>query len=643
MAQYKGYAGSILRVNLTTGDIQTVPTEPYAGKFVGGRGIALKIHWDEVPAEIDAFDPENRLVFMTGPVCGVAGLAGSRWQVSGKSPLHDQWAYGNLGGAWGAQLKFAGYDGIVIHGKSDDLVYLSIEDNEVELRDASHLAGKGAIPTRQQLGEEIGKAFRVVAIGAAGENRVRYATLTGDQDSSGSGGLGGVMGSKNLKAVAVSGSGKVDVANAEKVRSLRKTVKEIKSPPGAWNSMLPRDRMKKIMCYGCINGCMRANYKADDGSEGKYICQAAMYYEIRAHRYYGEATEVPYVANKLCDDYGVDTRAIEALLMWLSRCNKSGILTEDNTGLPFAEMGSLEFIEKLHRMISFREGFGDTLAEGTARAAEIVGQESDKFITHYMAQTGEIYVYDPRLYITTGLLYAFDPRLPIQQLHEVSNQCLPWAGRQAAEAAGQAIPKGSYMTSEVVRGVAKRFWGDEICGDFSTYDKKAQAAVRIQDRQTAKECLIVCDFSYPIYHSAAIDGHVGDPSIESRICAAVTGMDIDEQGLYKIGERVYNVLRAVLTREGRKGREHDTLREFNFALPFKGEFGNPQGLVPGKDGEPHSRTGQVVDRDEFERMKDEFYEIRGWDVGTGFQKRAALEELDLGEVADGLEKEGLLV
>ena len=640
MTQYKGYAGRILRVNLTTGDIQKVPTEPYAEEYIGGRGIALKIHWDEVPAEIDAFDPENRLVFMTGPVCGVPGLAGSRWQVSGKSPLHNQWAYCNLGGAWGAQLKFAGYDGIVFHGKSDKLVYLCIEDENVELRDASHLTAKGAIPTRKELNEEIGKAFRVVAIGAAGENCVRYATLTGDQDSSGSAGMGGVMGSKNLKAIAVAGSGKVDVADTEKVKALRKTVKELKSPPGSWTSMMPKDRIKKVMCYGCINGCMRANYVAEDGSEGKYICQSANYYEIRAHRYHGEVTEVPYLANKLSDDYGVDTRVMEVLIMWLSRCVKSGILTEGNTGLPFEKLGSLEFIEKMHEMIAFRKGFGDTLAEGAAKAAEIVGQGTDKFLTYYMAQSGEIYVYDPRLYITTGLLYAFDPRLPIQQLHEISMLALPWAGYQMAKKAGQP---GGYMTSEVFRAIAKRFWGDEICADFSTYDKKAQAAARIQDRQTAKECLVVCDFSYPIFHSPTTEDHVGDPSIESQICAAITGMDIDEQGLYKVGERVYNLLRAILTREGRKGREFDTLREFNFTLPFKGEFGNPESLVPGKDGEPHSRTGQVVDRDEFERMKDELYEIRGWDVATGFQKRGQLEALGLGDVADGLAGQGLLI
>ena len=605
MTQYHGYAGNILRINLSTGEIGTVPTEPYAEQFVGGRGIALKIHWDEVPAGIDAFDPENRLVFMTGPVCGVPGLAGSRWQVSGKSPVHDQWSYCNLGGAWGAKLKFAGYDGIVVHGRADKLVYLSIDDDKVELKDASHLKGKGAIPTREGLNAELGKDFRVVAVGAAGENSVRFATLTGDQDSSGSAGLGGVMGSKNLKAIAVAGTGKIEVADKEQVQLLRKRVKEIKQQPSVWPSMLPPERMKKDMCFGCINGCMRANYITDDGKAGKYICQSAMYYEIRAHRYYGKVTEVPYIANKLCDDYGIDTRVIEAMIMWLVRCQKSGVLTEAETGLPFSEMGSLEFIEKLIHMISFREGFGDTLAEGTTKAAEIVGQGTEKFITHYMAQTGEIHVYGARLYLTTGLLYAFDPRLPIQQLHEVSTLILRWAAREAAKTTGENTNAvQDYMTSEVIRGIAKKFWGDEICGDFSTYDGKAQAAVRIQDRQIAKECLIVCDFSYPILHSPTIEGHVGDPTIESRICAAITGMDIDEQGLYRVGERVYNIQRAILTREGRKGREYDIIEEFNFTLPHKGEFGNPQGLVPGKDGEPYSRAGTVVDRDEFERMKD---------------------------------------
>jgi aldehyde:ferredoxin oxidoreductase len=135
---------------------------------------------------------------------------------------------------------------------------------------------------------------------------------------------------------------------------------------------------------------------------------------------------------------------------------------------------------------------------------------------------------------------------------------------------------------------------------------------------------------------------VGDPTLESRILSAVTGRDIGEADLYKVAERAFNIQRAILVREGRKGREYDTIEEFNFTTPLRGDYGNTECLVPGKDGEPLSRKGMVVDRDEFERMKDEFYEIRGWDVATGFQTRAKLEELDLADVADVMEREGYL-
>ncbi|MBW2053321.1 MAG: hypothetical protein JRI85_13930, partial [Deltaproteobacteria bacterium] len=460
MPTRKGYAGKILRVNLSTGDITNIPTETYAERFIGGRGIAAKIHWDEVPKEAGPFDPENRLVIMTGPVAGVPGLAGSRWQVSGKSPVFNQFSYCNLGGSWGAQLKFAGFDGIVIHGKSDKLLYLMIDNGKVELKDASSLKGKGAIFTREKLKEELDESFRVVAIGPAGENMVSFSTLLADADSSGGNGLGSVMGSKNLKAIAVRGKGKVEVADKEKVRELRKKVRELKPPPGAWPTLLPEENLKKSICFGCINGCMRADYTAANGQSGKYICQSAVFYEIRAQRYYGEASEVSFKANKLCDDYGVDTRSIETMIMWLSRCHKTGVISEEETGLPLSKLGSLEFIETLLEKISFRDGFGDVLADGTIKATQRVGQNSEQYITDYMAKSGENPVYGARLYLTTGLLYAVEPRLPIQQLHEISSQALMWAAQETGL-------RDNYMTSKVFRAIAKKFWGDEICADFS--------------------------------------------------------------------------------------------------------------------------------------------------------------------------------
>ncbi len=637
MIRPKAYAGNILRVNLSTGNVDRVPTEDYVHLFLGGRGLAAKLYWDEVPLGIDAFDPENRLLFVTGPIAGVSGFASPRWQVCGKSPIHDRFSYCNLGGSWGVQLKFAGYDGLVIHGKSDKPVYLWIDDGRVEIREATHLVGTGAIDCREKLKEELGRSFSVVAVGMAGENRVVFASLVADNDATGSSGLGAVMGSKNLKAIAVRGRGKIDVADPEKVKKLKERLRlEVK---GRATTILPSivnlDKVKKDVCHGCGIGCMRLTYEGMRGQKGKFMCQSSLFYGVRAQRYYGELTEVPFEANKLCDDYGIDTHTIEAMIMWLSRCYQAGLLSDEQTGIPLSKIGSREFIETLLRKTSHREGFGDLLAEGAHKAAEALGGKAPELITDYMTWTGYNSVYGARLYITTGLLYATESRLPIQELHEISPLVMQWAVQ--ATGLGQ-----TYLTSEVIQAIARRFWGSEIAADFSTYEGKALAAAKIQDREHAKECLILCDFIWPIFHSALSEDHVGDPTLESQVCAAVTGKDIDEQGLYQIGERVFNLQRAILAREGHRGREHDRLEEFNFTIPLKGDFGNPNCIVPGKDGEVFSRKGMVVEREKFEQMKDEYYQIRGWDVATGLQKRSKLAELNLEWVAQKLESESLL-
>ncbi|MBU2550511.1 MAG: hypothetical protein KKB20_19040 [Proteobacteria bacterium] len=642
MCQAWGYAGSILKVDLSTGEIETVSTATYADRFLGGRGIAAKIHLDEVPAEITAFDPENRLVFMTGPICGLPGFAGSRWQVSAKSPFDDRFSYCNLGGSWGAQLKFAGYDGLVVRGRADRPVCLVIDDASVAVKDAADISGRGAIETRTLIKADLGRDFRVAAVGPAGENLVHNATLTADLDSSGSSGLGAVMGSKNLKAVAVRGSGRPEPADKALTADLRKAVRSLKHAHPDWPTMLSRDRIKKEVCFGCIDGCIRQAFTDEEGRTGKYTCQSAAFYEVRAYRYYGRVTEVPFQANKLCDDYGLDTRAVETMIMWLSRCFKAGLLNEAETGLPLSHLGSLEFIEALLRKVSFREGFGDVLAQGTLRAAQTLGRGSDRLITDYMIRTGENEIYGPRLYITTGLFYAMEPRMPIQQLHEVSELGMLWAARETGGKGSFIALPDNYMTSEVIRRIADRFWGSEVAADFSTDEGKALAAVRIQDREYVKESMILCDLSWPIMHSPATSDHLGDPDIEARIYSAVTGREMDPAGLARIGERIFNLQRAVLVREGQRGRTHDTLDEFNFTAPLRGDVGNPECLVPGPDGRPFSRQGAMVDRAAFERLKDEFYRLRGWDLETGLQTRAGLAGLDLSDTADLLDREGLL-
>ncbi|MEE9516683.1 MAG: aldehyde ferredoxin oxidoreductase N-terminal domain-containing protein [Candidatus Adiutricales bacterium] len=640
MTELQGYAGEILRVDLSTGEINTVPTSIYADRFIGGRGVAAKIHWDEVPAGTGPFDPENRLVFMTGPVCGVPGFAGSRWQVSGKSALLNEFNYCNLGGSWGVQLKFAGYDGLVIHGKAENPVYLKVDDRKVELKDAGHLKGKGAIDSRERLKDELGKSFRVVAIGPAGENRVVFASILADEDASGSGGLGAVMGSKNLKAIVVRGSNKIEIPNKDSARELSRKIRDIKGRSNASTPYLPGAALTKEMCFGCIDGCARSKYTTEAGQTGKTLCHSGVYYTVRAMRYYGKMTEVPFVATKLCDDYGMDSYAVDNAMKWLVRGTKAGLFTDEETGIPVSKVGSQEFIETLTRKIAFREGLGDLIADGVRHAARSLGEKYEALITDYIARTGEMQVYDPRLYLTTGIFWAMEPRLPIQQLHELSRPIMIWAAKSMGQDYAGLSAEDNYVTSEVIRGIGKKFWGDEIAADFSTYDGKAQAAANTQNRYMLLESLILCDMSWPILTSPTTEDHVGDPTLGGQVLSVVTGVEYDEARIEESAQRIFTTQRACQLKDGRNGREDDSLEEFHFTTGLKTDFGNPACIVPGQDGEVFSRKGMTLDRAAFEKMKDEYYAIRGWDVKTGLPTREGLEALDLKEVTEGLDKLG---
>lgn len=646
MAGEYGYTGDILMVDLSTRNINKLATAEYAEAWVGGRGIAARIYWDEVPPHIGAFDPENSLIFITGPLAGVAGLAGSRWQVCGRSPATDPetFCHSNLGGRWGAKLKSAGFDGIVVRGESESPVYLLVEDGRAELKDASHLWGRGAAEVREIVKGELGGSIGVVATGIAGENGVVFANLLADDDSSGSGGLGAVMGRKRLKAIAVRGRRRATVADPARLEELRKLIGRMGS--GSPIPMVVNPGVKPFICYGCSRGCVRSVYRARGGRKGKVMCQSGLFYQSRPAEDFSqprgrvtsvmEWDEVAFAANRLCDDYGLDTNALEVIINWLTSCYQSGIVDEKDTGLPLSKVGSLEFIETLVRQISLRQGFGDLLARGSSRAAKEIGGEAARVLEGYTIRAGQDTAYDPRLYLITGLLYAMETRQPIQQLHEVFNPLLSWL------LTTYGLP-GSYATGKVIRDMASRFWGSEEAADFSTYDGKALAARMIQDRQYAYECLILCNFAWPLMLVEGSPDHVGDPAVESMVLSAVTGREVGEEGLYRIGERVFNLQRAIHAREGRAGRERDVLPETFHTQPLQADHFNPGCLVPGKGGEPISRKGEVVDRVEFERMKDEYYALRGWDVASGLQRKSRLRELGLGFVAEELTQCKLVV
>ncbi len=639
MAAEFGYTGKMLRVDLSSGSTSDIATIDYADRFLGGRGIAAKLYWDEVSPDTKAFDPENRLLFVTGPLTGVAGLASSRLQVCGKSPATtpEHFCYASVGGSWGPYLKFAGYDGIVVQGKSDKPVYLFLHDGICEIRDASYLWGKGAIEVRGKLKGELGRATRVLATGTAGDNMVVFATLLADNDAVGAGGLGAVMGSKRLKAIAVSGSRKVTVANPKRLRELTRYIRELTRGATKKPRVPPANpKMKWEVCWGCFGGCNRAIYKADNGQQGKFQCTASHFYESFVRKYYGESNDVQFFATKLCDDYGLDTRVVAALIGWLSRCEQAGILTEKDTGIRMSQLGSLEFIEALVQKITLRDGFGDILAQGMLRAASLVGRgAAEQIITDFPYQALWQSGGDARLVITTSLFNMMEPRSATSFGHEIDDPVREWVSWLNNE-------EGAYVSSDVFLGIAQEFWGSKIAGDFSTYEGKALAAKIIQDREYAKECLVLCDWFWPLQYTKYSENHVGDSSIEHKLVSAVTGKELDENEFYRLGERVFNLQRAIRVREGYQFRKDDTLPERFFTVPLATTTRSPECTVPGKDGQAISKKGAVLDREKFEKLKDEFYALRGWDVASGRQTMATLSKLGLEDIARELEQKGLI-
>ncbi len=634
-----GYAGTILKVDLSHGNTTRLSTADYADRFLGGRGIAAKIYWDMVPPQTRAYDPENCLIYITGPVAGFNRFASCRWQICGKSPSMEPeyFSYANLGERWGNSLKYAGYDGLIVQGKADKPVYIFINNGNVEIRDASFLWGKTAFEAIEILQTELGKGASVLAIAQAAENLVSFATMLADNGASGASGLGSVMGSKLLKALVVAGDKKPVAADPERLNELANRILKLRKDTWKnWLLAMP-GRAKLHACNGCGIGCWRKSYEAEGGRRFKFFCQAGAFYMKMAIDYNGtEWKEVVLLATRLCDRYGLDTTVIQPMIEWLGKCYQEGILSEEATGIPLSKIGSAEFMEVLTKKIALREGFGDWLAQGTIKAAEKVGGRAPELVGYsVLTRANETRDYDPRLVLPNALLYATEPRRPISQIHEITHALEMWLNYERGK-------EDAWLTYHDFLTVARNFWGGDAAADFTTYEGKALAAKKIQDRTYAKECLILCDFMWPIIWVRFADDHTGDPTMESQILSAVTGKEIDEAGLNRIGERVFNMQRAILLRQGWGGRWGDRLLDYLHDEPLEHLNRFDNFLAPGKNGEMVSRRGFRIDREDFEKLKSEYYELRGWDIESGLLTEESLRELELGDVAGNLKERGLL-
>ncbi len=630
-----GWMGKILRIDLSTSKISEFATQPYAEKFLGGRGIASRIYWESVKPGIKAFDPRNHLVFMTGPLVATGAQGATRMSVVGKSPMAypEQYCYGNIGGFFGADLKRAGFDGLVISGRASKPVYLWINNEGAEFRDASSLWGNGAYRTAEMLQESHGDRARFLTTGVAGENLVRSAVILGSHQSTSTAGFGAVMASKNLKAVVVRGTGRPSVADPKKLKELNRYTIQISKrldltiPPDTTMTGHGHllERIGKGGCYQCGLDCIRNKYRYGKRPEleGYRRCQAMEYYLPWVFSREDEPVDTFFNAPVLANDYSICTFELRNMIKWLYACYQAGSLTEKETGLPLSRIGTRDFLEKLLHSIANRQGFGDILAEGMVRAIEKVPPQARAMLDPGVLPIGEKDVSLPRSTVVHALLDSMEPRMSRPMTHG--------GFARAAWMFGQMNPETVPITTNVFREIARAFWGSVEAADVSSYAGKALAAVKIQNRAYTEDSLGLCDFAWPLTYSFSKPGHVGDPDLEAKIFTAVTGIAGDE--IDRCAERIVNVQRSIMVREGRRVPEDDFPPEVNFTEPLKA---GPPRMVPGPGDKPVNAVGKVLDRNKFVNMLKEYYRLRGWDEETGLPRGETLSALgldDLGTVS----------
>ena len=441
-----GFAGKILRVDLSTSS-STVeePKEDFYRRYLGGTGFVSYFLLKELKAGIDPLGPENKLIFAGGPLTGVPVSGMGRNSIGAKSPLTGGQGNSEVGGFWGAELKFAGFDAIVVEGKAPVPVYIWIEDGKVEIKDAGYLWGKTTKDVQDWLKQQHGTGTRVCQIGPAGENQVRIACVVNDiNHAAGRCGLGAVMGSKNLRAIAVRGHQKVPLANqAAATPLMRRLFNDIKNNRGAqgmhnmgtaggvmgfnMTSSLPTRNFQ----FGQFEGAEKISGAAINqtilkGRGGCYACTVRCKPEVRVGEPYNVIPEyggpeyetvgslgsmcgvdnLPAIAkgNALCSAYGLDTISTGDSIAFAMECFEKGIITEADTGGIKLNFGNAEAMLQMIEMIAHRQGFGNVLADGVARASQKIGKGSEQFAMHVNGQ--EIPMHEPRLKMGIGIGYA---------------------------------------------------------------------------------------------------------------------------------------------------------------------------------------------------------------------------------------------
>lgn len=687
-----GYAGSILVIDLTAGESSSIPTERYR-EWGGGHGMGSALFWDLCRDKtVSGFDPGNVVTMMTSPLAGTLAPSASRCEVQGigvqSSP--EWFTRSNFGGRFAAMLKSAGWDGIAVTGAAKHPVWVRIVDDRVEIRDAREddLWGLDTWDTQTAIWNlevfkettgwravERGKSGRttahsaIVTIGPAGERRSRIASLVHDAGNAASqGGFGGVLGAKNLKAISVIGTGSFRVADPVALLNARLEAKENHFADPDAEAMPTWERFARgpapdvgfpmpeavgsrpQACRGCIGSC-RARFSDRFGNESSEV-ETSFYGPVtQAQRDADPDHRTERKAADLAQRFGLDVYELDRGLHYLRRLLVAGVLgrgKQVDIDLPWSEYGSDAFVDRFVRMIAAREGAGDAMAEGFWRAAQAWGRletDSADGTLEYPYWGVPAHDHDPRAESYWGLGSLLGDR----DINEQDFSALTFEPRAAwAEIRPSAI--GAREAVAIVAGRLEPYIADESALDFSeanAYSEGVAGVTRWHRHYTRfwKQSALYCDYRFADFHTSLEPGHRGyTPVGEPLFWNAVTGDSLTfEQGL-ELGRRIWNLDNAIWTLQGRH-RDAARFAPYIHRVPLKRDPADPY-LVPMRTGGAQwafrDAAGRTVDERAFEGLKTAFYRLEGWDPASGWPTRATLEALNLGPVADALEKAGRL-
>jgi len=621
-----GYHNQILRVDLTKQEISIdEPGEAFFRTYLGGWGVIAHYLLKELSPQVDPLAPQNLLIFAPGVVTG-APLGGSgRHAVGAKSPLTGGFGAAEAGGFWGAELKRAGWDGIVISGRADKPVYVSIADGDVQIRDAAHLWGRATADVEAMIRDEWDdQRVRVAQCGVAGEKGVRFACVMHDVTrAAGRTGLGAVMGSKRLKAVAVRGCGRVEVADPDRVKAVARWLRDRFMEDGYTQMLHEHGTDGLLLSLDAIGGLPTRNFQQGsfEGAEkiGGETMTACMLLErascfacpvfckrcVQAEGHYKvdpvyggpeyetaaalgslcgiDDLEAIAYGNQLCNAYGLDTISTGVVIAWAMECFERGLLTEQDTGGLQLSFGNTQAMITLIEQTARRQSLGDLLAEGSLRAAQAIGRGTERYAMQVKGQ--EIPMHEPRVKFGLNIGYATSPT-GADHMHNIHDTALAREGLPIQNMRSLGIP------------------GPVPADDLGP--EKVRLFKYRQAWRTLCNCLVTCMILRDIY---------GPDQIRDMV-EGVTGWSTTLYELMKVSERALAMARAFNYREGFGPR--DDVAHWRFATPF--EDGPAKGVrVPAKA---------------MEQALELHCEISGWDKETGAPSAGTLHELGLHWLAE---------